>query len=230
LKDITGHRLGSRRRVLVATLSVLAVLDLGRSIYAHLGYDHPVEQWQPDPKHYADITWPPGADLPPDTPRGAMIYGQHCAVCHGPDGRGNGPAAPSLIPRPRDFTSGRFKYKSTPTAEPPTDADLIRVVSRGLDASAMPFFHDLLPDSDLREVVQYIKHFSTAFDGEAPHSLTIPRPIAASADGIARGGILFNSRGCQACHGENGRRNAARRQGLSGGRSGLNGALDLSRR
>jgi mono/diheme cytochrome c family protein len=200
-----GHLLSSRRRVLVATLGVLAVLDLGRSIYAHFGFDHPLERWQPDPQRYADIAWPPGADLPSNAPRGAVVYWQHCVVCHGPDGRGNGPAAPSLIPRPRDFTSGQFKYKSTPTAEPPSDADLLRVVSRGLDASAMPFFHDLLPDADLREVVNYIKHFSTVFDGAAPHSMAMPPRIAASTDSIARGGMLFNSRGCQACHGEDGR-------------------------
>jgi len=205
LTGIASLVLGSRGRVFVATLGALAVLDLGRSIYAHVGYADPVELWQPDPKRYADIAWPPGADLPPNTPRGALIYRQHCAVCHGPDGRGNGPAAPSLIPRPRDFASGQFKYKSTPTAEPPSDVDLVRVVSRGLDASAMPYFHDLLPDADLREVVQYIKHFSIVFDGGAPHSLAIPRRIAVSADSIARGKMLFNSRGCQACHGEDGR-------------------------
>ena len=70
---------------------------------------------------------------------GASVYKQHCAVCHGPDGRGNGPAAPSMLPRPRDFTSGRFKYKSTAPGEPPTDDDLLRTVRDGLPASAMPY-------------------------------------------------------------------------------------------
>ena len=73
--------------------------------------------------HYADLTWPPGADLPPNLPLGARVFAQRCAVCHGPDGRGNGPAAPSLIPRPRDFTLGLFKFKSTPHGQPPTDDD-----------------------------------------------------------------------------------------------------------
>jgi mono/diheme cytochrome c family protein len=75
--------LGSRRRVL---------LDLGRSVYARLGYARPMEIWQPVPTVYADLTWPPGADLPPDAPRGQRLYAQRCAVCHTPDGRGNGPA------------------------------------------------------------------------------------------------------------------------------------------
>ena len=205
MKDIAGRLLGSRRRVLVVTLAVLVVLDLGRSIYAHVGYAHPLEQWQPDSKQYADIAWPPGADLPPNSSRGATIYAQHCAVCHGPNGRGNGPAAPSLIPRPRDFTSGQYKYKSTPAADPPSDADLIGVVSRGLNASAMPYFQDLLPEADLHEVVEYIKRFSPVFDRNVSHGLAISARIAATADSIGRGKTLFNSRGCQACHGEDGR-------------------------
>ena len=126
-------------------------------------------------------------------------------MCHGPDGRGNGPAAPSLIPRPRDFTGGQFKYKSTPAADPPSDADLIGVVSRGLNASAMPYFHDLLPDAEVREVVGYIKRFSPVFGANVSQSLAIPPRIAATADSIARGKALFTSRGCQACHGEDGR-------------------------
>lgn len=205
MKNLLTRLLASRRRVLLVTFGLLVLLDLGRSIYAHVGYANPVERWQPDPKRYADIVWPPGADLPANAPRGMKIYMERCAVCHGPDGRGNGPAAPSLIPRPRDFTAGQFKYKSTPAEEPPTDADLVRSVSRGLNASAMPYFHDLLSDSDLQEVVRYIKRFSTVFDGATPHSLDIPSRVAPSADSVARGERLFRSAGCSGCHGDNGR-------------------------
>src|SRR5262245_26626176 len=130
----------SRARIAFLTLLALLVLDLGRSYYARVGYARPTEIWQPDPAMYADLTWPPGADVRPDAPIGGRIFATRCAVCHGPDGRGNGPAAPSLIPRPRDFTQGRFKYKSTIRTEPPTDADLRRIVEQGLQASAMPSF------------------------------------------------------------------------------------------
>lgn len=130
--------LSSRRRVAAVTLGLLLLLDLGRSIYARVGYSQPFENWQPDPTVYAELTWPPGADLPADTPTSKRVFAQRCAVCHGPDGRGNGPAAPSLVPRPRDFTHGRFKYKSTPPGQPPSDADLIRTVSTGLRAARCP--------------------------------------------------------------------------------------------
>ena len=112
-----------RRRVVLVTTGLLLLLDLGRSVYARVGYAQPSEVWQPDPAVSADLTWPPGADLPADAPTGQRVFAQRCAVCHGPDGRGNGPAAPSQIPRPRDFTQGQFKYQSTPVGQPPNDAD-----------------------------------------------------------------------------------------------------------
>src|SRR6266545_7228076 len=158
----------SRPRVLLLTIGVLLLLDLGRSLYARVGYAQPVEVWQPEQQVYADIAWPPGSDLPANAPTGQRIYAQHCQVCHGPDGRGNGPAAPSLIPRPRDFTLGQFKYKSTPPDQPPSDADLMRVVSDGLPASAMPSWHDLLSDGDMREVVAYVKGLSRTFNTASP--------------------------------------------------------------
>ncbi|MGO9445271.1 MAG: c-type cytochrome [Thiobacillaceae bacterium] len=160
LSKLVGWLLASRWRVALLALVVLAVLDLGRSWNARVGYAQPVERWQSDPRVYADLTWPPGMGLPPGTPLGARVYAQRCAVCHGPDGRGNGPAAPSLIPRPRGFTLGEFKYKSTPAGEAPTDADLIKVVADGLPASSMPYWHDLLTKAEIRAVVDCIKSMS----------------------------------------------------------------------
>ena len=80
------------------------------------------------------------------------MFAQRCAVCHGPDGKGNGPAAPSMFPRPRDFSSGVFKYKSTAAGEAPTDDDLLRTVRNGLPASGMPYFAGLLSDEELTAV------------------------------------------------------------------------------
>src|SRR5881296_2678220 len=121
-----------RARLLLLAGVVLVALDLGRSYYARVGYAQPSEVWQPNPALYADLSWPPGADIGSDRPLGERVYARRCAVCHGPDGRGNGPAAPSMIPRPRDFTLGQFKYKSTAAGQPPTEADLMHVVATGL--------------------------------------------------------------------------------------------------
>ena len=59
-----------------------------------------------------------------------------------------------MFPRPRDFSSGRFKYKSTAAGEPPTDEDLLGTVRDGLPASAMPYFAGLLSTEELSAVVE----------------------------------------------------------------------------
>jgi cytochrome c oxidase cbb3-type subunit 2 len=189
--------MASRRRVIVVTLVLLALLDLGRSVYARTGYARPVEVWQPDPLVYADLTWPPGADLP-------AAYAQRCAVCHGPDGRGNGPAAPSMIPRPRDFTRGEFKYKSTPAGEPPSDDDLTRTVRDGLTASAMPAWGDLLNNEEIRAVVAHIKTLSPIFQTQPPQRVAIPPRVAPDSASLARGRVQFLGQ-CANCHGPDGR-------------------------
>ena len=115
---------GSRLGVILIFGAVLLAVDVGRSIWARVALESPSIEYRPDPAQYADLTWPPGARLDQSTPLGARVFAQRCAVCHGPDGKGNGPAAPSMFPRPRDFSSGIFKYKSTAADEPPTDEDL----------------------------------------------------------------------------------------------------------
>jgi mono/diheme cytochrome c family protein len=197
--------LKSRSRVALIALALLLLLDLGRSVVARVGYAQPVERWQPDAHAYADLAWPPGTGLPAAAPSGARIYAEHCAVCHGPDGRGNGPAAPSLIPRPRDFTLGQFKYKSTLIGEAPSDADLIKTIADGLPAASMPYWRDLLSTDEIRAVVDYIKLFSTVFDKSPPTKLAMPARVASSESSIVRGRKAYEMRGCIGCHGSDGR-------------------------
>jgi mono/diheme cytochrome c family protein len=195
----------SRRRTLLIAVGLLAVLDLGRSLLARVGYAEPVEHWQPDQRAYADIAWPPGTGLPAGTPSGARLYAKHCAVCHGPDGRGNGPAAPSLIPRPTDFTLGQFKYKSTAPGTAATDADIAKTISDGLPASSMPYWRDLLSEAEIHSVAAYVKAFAPAFGKAPPARLTISTRLAPNPASIARGRKSYEMRGCIGCHGPAGR-------------------------
>lgn len=192
--------------MVLVTVAALLALDIGRSIYARRAYATPTYLWQPDPSLYADLSWPPGADLPADAPAGRRIFIRYCAVCHGPDGRGNGPAAPSMIPRPRDFARGLFKYKSTGPGAPPTDDDLIRVVRDGLQASAMPYFRDLLSAEQIRAVVAYTKTLSPVLANAGPSSsITVPPRVSADRASVDRGQALFAAQGCAGCHGADGR-------------------------
>jgi mono/diheme cytochrome c family protein len=193
-------------RIAGVSVIMLLVLDVGRSINARIGYANAAETWQPDQRVYSDLAWPPGSSMSAEVPLGERVYAQRCAVCHGPDGRGNGPAAPSMIPRPRDFTLGLYKYKSTPFGEPPTDGDLQRVVADGLPASAMPYFRDLLKEEEIRAVVARVKRFSRVFSAVEPHSIHIPPRLPASQASLARGRALYISQGCLGCHGPDGRK------------------------
>jgi mono/diheme cytochrome c family protein len=91
---------------------------------------------------------------------GARTYQLYCASCHGGDGSGNGPAAASLDPKPRDFRTGGFAHKSTPGDELPTHEDLKEVITKGVPARGMPAWAGLRSE-DLDAVAHYLKTFST---------------------------------------------------------------------
>jgi len=192
----------TRGRIVVATVLVLAALDAGRSLWARVGFAQPRSRWRPDPAEFASIAWPPGVDAKPELPLGQRIFLQRCQTCHGPDGRGNGPAAPSMSPRPRDFTSGQFKYVSTPPGVPAADADLIRTVRDGLQASAMPYFGDLLSEEEVRAVVAFLRSLGPRAAPATP--LPVPPRMPANAASVERGKTLYGQ-SCAACHGADGR-------------------------
>lgn len=44
------------------------------------------------------------------------MFGSMCAMCHGADGTGNGPAAANLTPKPRDYTDAAWQASVTDDA------------------------------------------------------------------------------------------------------------------
>ncbi len=191
----------ARGRIALAAILVLLLLDLGRTILVRQAMVEPVSRWSPDPKRYADLPWPPAAGAPQGATAAERIYFAHCAVCHGPDGRGNGPAAPSMIPRPRDFTEGAYKYKSTPAGAPPSDDDLTATIAEGLAASGMPGWKDILTPGEIRGLAGVVKAMSPAFAQSQPPVAVPPRPAPTEAS-LARGKALYADADCAACHGD----------------------------
>ncbi|MFQ5640654.1 MAG: c-type cytochrome [bacterium] len=138
--------------------------------------------------------------------RGKEIYEGACAPCHGILGDGNGPAATSLDPHPRDFTSGIYKFRSTPSGELPTDDDIFRIISKGIPNTMMPAWKELLTELERRDVVAYIKTFSDDFAEYGPgEPIQIGEPPAKSPDSFLEGKSLFILMECWACHGVEGK-------------------------
>jgi DMSO reductase family type II enzyme heme b subunit len=141
---------------------------------------------------------------PQDLEAGKQIYTRKCAQCHGDDGKGDGPAATELFPKPRDFTRGVFKIRTTPSGAIPTDDDLFRAVTNGLPGSSMPAWN-VLSERERWQAIAYLKTFSDAFKGPAPTPITVPKEVAPSSDSIARGAELYRDAECWQCHGDEGR-------------------------
>src|SRR3989338_1852 len=72
---------------------------------------------------------------------GEKRFQKTCAFCHGSQGKGNGEAAKFLVTKPRDFTSGTFKFQSAPIGSLPTDEDLFRTITVGFPEYGMPSFN-----------------------------------------------------------------------------------------
>ncbi len=137
--------------------------------------------------------------------RGRAVYERRCVGCHGVKGDGNGPAATFLNPRPRNFTLGAFKFRSTPSGSLPTDGDLYRTLTRGVRWTAMPTWHEL-PEQDRMSVIAYIKTFSLRWKEEKPEPpIPIGDPPKATANLLARGKELYAQAKCWQCHGNSGK-------------------------
>ncbi len=139
--------------------------------------------------------------------RGREVYHKYCVGCHGTHGQGDGPAAVRLITQPRDFTSGIYKFRSTDSSSLPMEADLHRVITRGLSRVSMPAF-PLMPETEKVAVVEYIKSFYPNWEAEK-HLRRIVNVPPAPADldtpeRQMRGKIVYLAMSCNSCHGTDG--------------------------
>lgn len=97
--------------------------------------------------------------------RGQEIYQKYCQECHGAEGRGDGPRAAMLAPRPGNLVSAATSAK--------TDEELLATIAQGVPRTPMEGWGDQLSDDEQRDVLAYIRslvHF------QASPSSTLPTP------------------------------------------------------
>jgi mono/diheme cytochrome c family protein len=130
----------------------------------------------------ADAPPSKGRDLPPVDPktvmtanpkllaRGEALFKQQCTSCHGDSGHGNGPAAATLNPKPRDFTQSNGWQRGYHIT------DIFQTISGGIKGTGMAAFDFLLP-SDRMALVHYVRSL-----GSFDHGAEDPAKLAALAN------------------------------------------------
>jgi mono/diheme cytochrome c family protein len=109
-----------------------------------------------------------------------LLWLDHCAGCHGAEGRGDGPAAAWLRPRPTNLTLREIN-----------DARLADVLWNGVLGTAMPAWRDQPPER-LAALAAVVRRFSAVPD-EAPPG----------AEVLSLGERVYRTH-CVECHGETG--------------------------
>jgi cytochrome c oxidase cbb3-type subunit III len=82
------------------------------------------------------------------------LFRELCSVCHGAAGKGDGPSAQGLEPKPADFTNCQVMGKDS-------DDVLSKIIKGGGQSAGrstvMPAWRDSLSDQQIRELVKFIR-------------------------------------------------------------------------
>jgi len=93
--------------------------------------------------------------ITPDPTRGAPLYAQHCSVCHGDTGAGDGPAGVGLTPPPANLRDAARLDRLSLYA-------IYNTLGMGVEGTDMPAFADQLDDRQRWDLATYIASFSAA--------------------------------------------------------------------
>jgi len=129
--------------------------------------------------------------------RGASLYTQHCAVCHGAGGYGDGPAARGLAREPADLTA---KHTADHTA-----GDLFWWLTHGIRGTPMPGFKDRLGEEERWDLINFLRAFAAAEQARPMGAVVAPEPWLVAPDftfgtGVGPGETLKSHRGWAMVH------------------------------
>ena len=89
----------------------------------------------------------PIAKSPESLARGRQMYELHCLVCHGEQGRGDGPVGRKFVPQPMELNLDYVQLQP--------DGQLFYTISHG--SIAMPFYRQAILPEDRWHLVNFIK-------------------------------------------------------------------------
>jgi mono/diheme cytochrome c family protein len=137
---------------------------------------------------------------------GKALYLKNCSQCHGEKGDGQGYATPHLLPQPRNFTTAKFKVRTTPNGALPSHQDLVNIIRRGMPYTSMPAW-PTLTDQEVENLAYFITTFSPDFSNKenVPQPIQLPSAPSATKESIELGKKLYVDTGCVKCHGNLGR-------------------------
>jgi putative copper export protein/mono/diheme cytochrome c family protein/peroxiredoxin len=129
--------------------------------------------------------------------RGAALYRQHCASCHGVAGHGDGPAARALPKDPADLTA---KHAADHTA-----GDFFWWLSHGIPRSPMPGFAGQMDEEQRWDVINFVRALAAAETARfLTPSVSASRPVVAPdfsfGIGVGPPGTLKEHRGWALVH------------------------------
>jgi mono/diheme cytochrome c family protein len=112
----------------------------------------PPEEEEEPPEEFQKMTNPITA-TPESIAAGKALFESTCWVCHGKDGRGDGPAAANLNPKPIDFTTDKDFAVDT------DGIILWHTFENGVPGTAMPAFKGFLTEDDVWNIINYERTF-----------------------------------------------------------------------
>jgi len=102
----------------------------------------------------------PASAVAGDAAAGKALFEVNCGTCHGASGKGDGPLAAALNPKPRDLSAGVFNFDTDGDGTKGTDADIKNVIVKGAAAyggSPLMAPWPALSDADVDNLVAFIR-------------------------------------------------------------------------